>query len=141
MQIGTAAQAAGLSTKMVRHYEALGLLEPPARTAAGYRQYGPDEVDALRFIRRARLLGFSTPQIAQLLSLRRNRGRSSRRVKAIAQAHLATLDARLAELQAMREALRELLEACAGDDGAACGILDGLSGTAHGAAPDAHLTR
>lgn len=127
MNIGEAAQAAGLSSKMVRHYEAIGLLAPARRSLAGYRQYSASEVDALRFIRQARSLGFSTGQIGELLSLRSNRGRSSRRVKAIAQTHLEELEAKLNELQAMKLALQRLLDACAGDDGPQCGILDGMA--------------
>ncbi len=130
MNIGQAAAAAGLSAKMVRHYEQIGLVPAPPRTEAGYRIYGAPEVEALRFIRSARGLGFSTGQIGELLALRSNRGRSSRRVKAVAEAHLAELEAKLAEMQAMKQALQHLIAACAGDEHPHCGILEGLAATA-----------
>jgi MerR family transcriptional regulator, copper efflux regulator len=116
-----------MSPKMVRHCEHLGLLPPAERTEAGYRQYTAADVELLAFIRRARALGFSTEQIGELLALRSNRGRASRRVKAVAAAHLVTLEAQLMELKAMKQALQHLLAACAGDDGPCCGILEGLS--------------
>jgi Cu(I)-responsive transcriptional regulator len=126
MNIGEAAAQAGVSAKMVRHYEHIGLLRPAVRTEAGYRQYTSADVQALRFVRQARGLGFSMEQIRELLSLRSNRGRSSRRVKALAQAHLDELQAKVQEMQAMQASLQRLISACAGDDGPTCGILDGL---------------
>jgi MerR family copper efflux transcriptional regulator len=129
MNIGEAAAAAGVSAKMVRHYEQIGLLPRAARTEAGYRQYGPADVEVLRFIRQSRSLGFSMVQIAELLALRANQGRASRRVKALAQAHLEELEDKLRELQAMKHSLQALIAACAGDDHPDCGILEGL---AHG---------
>jgi Cu(I)-responsive transcriptional regulator len=127
MNIGQAAQESGLSPKMVRHYERIGLLPAAHRTAAGYRVYGAGEVEVLRFIRQARRLGFSTPQIAGLLSLRGDQARASREVKAIAQTHLEELNEKLAELQRMRQSLESLITRCAGDDKPHCGILDGLA--------------
>lgn len=126
MNIGEAAAATGVSAKMVRHYEQIGLLPPAARTEAGYRQYSGQDLEALRFIRQSRNLGFSTEQIAALLALRSDTGRKSRAVKALAQAHLQELDTKLQELQRMRSAMQTLLNACAGDDTPACGILDAL---------------
>jgi MerR family transcriptional regulator, copper efflux regulator len=139
MNIGQAAQQAGLSRKMIRHYEAIGLLTPPPRTESGYRQYRPADIDALRFLRQARSLGFSTAQMGELLALRNDSSRHSSAVKAIAQAQLDALDHKLQELQAMRAALLPLVASCAGDDGAACGILEGLSKAA--APPSAQRSR
>lgn len=132
MNIGEAATAAGVSAKMVRHYEQIGLLRPAVRTEAGYRQYAAADVQALRFVRQARRLGFSIDQIRELLSLRSNRGRSSRRVKALAQVHLDELQAKLAEMRAMQVALQRLINACAGDEGPNCSILDALETPAPG---------
>jgi Cu(I)-responsive transcriptional regulator len=127
MNIGEAAAAAGVSAKMVRHYERIGLLPPASRSDAGYRQYHEHEVEILRFVRRSRSLGFSIAQIGELLALRDDQGRSSRRVKALAQAHLAELEDKLRELEAMRRTLTALIAACAGDDRPHCGILEGLA--------------
>jgi len=125
--IGQAAARSGVSAKMVRHYERLGLLPPVARTDAGYRQYGAREVHTLRFIRRARTLGFSMLEIAELLKLWQNQQRASADVKRIAQAHVADLDRRIAEMQAMRQTLAELARCCAGDSRPDCPILRGLA--------------
>lgn len=130
MNIGEAAAAAGVSPKMVRHYERIGLLPAAVRTEAGYRQYGDAEVEALRFVRRARGLGFSIEQIGELLSLRDDRHRSARQVKALAEAHLAELEAKRREIEAMQDSLRTLIAACAGDEQPHCGILEGLAGPA-----------
>lgn len=129
MNIGEAATAAGVSAKMLRHYERIGLLPPPARTDAGYRQYREADVEVLRFVRQSRSLGFSIAQIGELLALRDNQGRASRRVKALAQAHLAELDDKLRELEGMKRSLQALIDTCAGDDRPHCGILDGLAQT------------
>lgn len=131
MNIGDAARAAGMSAKMVRHYESLGLFAAPPRTDAGYRVYGPREVHLLRFIRHSRDLGFSLEQIRTLLSLWQDRDRPSREVRALAQAHLAELDAKLAELNAMKATLQALVTSCHGDDRPDCPILSTLeAGTA-----------
>ncbi|AMO23966.1 Cu(I)-responsive transcriptional regulator [Ramlibacter solisilvae] len=127
MNIGEAAQRSGVSAKMVRHYESLGLLPRVARTDAGYRQYGDKEVHTLRFIRRARDLGFSMSEIAELLKLWQNQRRSSASVKRIASAHLAALDAKMAEMAAMRNALKHLVHCCSGDERPDCPILDELA--------------
>ena len=125
--IGQAASRSGVSAKTVRHYESLGLLPTVHRTDAGYRQYGAREVHTLRFIRRARLLGFSMLEIAELLRLWQNQNRASADVKRIAQAHVADLDRRIAEMQAMRQTLAELAHCCAGDSRPDCPILSGLA--------------
>ena len=130
MNIGQAARASGVSAKMIRYYDEIGLVRPSARTEANYREYDEREVNELRFIRRARALGFSVPEITQLLSLWRDRQRPSREVKAIADKHLAELDARIAEMQAMAGTLRELSRCCAGDDRPDCPILADLAPTA-----------
>jgi MerR family transcriptional regulator, copper efflux regulator len=125
--IGQAAAASGVSAKMVRHYEAIGLVPPPRRTSANYRTYGEREVQTLRFIRRARSLGFSTDEIARLLSLWQNRRRSSRQVREIAARHIGDLDRRITELQSMRKTLQHLVGACHADERPDCPILDDLA--------------
>ncbi|HNU10700.1 MAG TPA: Cu(I)-responsive transcriptional regulator [Rubrivivax sp.] len=127
MNIGEAARRSGVSAKMVRHYESLGLLPRVARTEAGYRQYGPEEVHTLRFIRRARELGFSMAEIADLLKLWQNRERASADVKRIAEAHMADLDRRIAEMSSMRRTLEQLVHCCHGDERPQCPILDELA--------------
>lgn len=128
MNIGQASQASGVSAKMIRYYDEVGLVRPASRTDANYREYGEREINELRFIRRARSLGFSVDEISQLLSLWRDRGRPSRDVKAIADRHLADLEARIAEMQAMADTLRHLSRCCAGDDRPDCPILADLTG-------------
>ena len=127
MNIGQASKASGVSAKMISYYDEIGLVQPSARTDANYREYGERELNELRFIRRARSLGFSMAEITQLLSLWRDRERPSREVKAIAERHLAGLDARIAEMQAMAETLRHLSHCCAGDDRPDCPILADLT--------------
>ena len=124
--IGEAAARSGVSAKMVRHYESLGLLPKVGRTDAGYRQYGDKEVHTLRFIRRARDLGFSMIEIGQLLKLWQNRRRASSDVKRIALAHVADLDRRMDEMAAMKRTLERLADCCRGDDRPECPILDEL---------------
>ncbi|MFO6420475.1 Cu(I)-responsive transcriptional regulator [Hylemonella sp. W303a] len=126
--IGQAARRAGISAKMVRHYESLGLLPRVMRTDSGYRQYGEADVRQLRFIRRARDLGFSLDEITVLLGLWSNRGRASASVKRIAQRHVDELTDRIASLQAMQRSLKALLNDCHGDEGPDCPILDDLAG-------------
>jgi MerR family copper efflux transcriptional regulator len=127
MNIGEAASASGVSAKMIRHYESVGLLPEAARTDAGYRQYGERELNALRFVRHSRDLGFSIGQIRELLGLWQNRKRPSRQVKALAQAHIEELDAKLAELQAMKATLEHLVHCCHGDDRPDCPIIESLA--------------
>ena len=126
--IGAAARASGVSAKMVRHYEALGLLGAVARTDAGYRQYSPADVHTLRFIKRARDLGFSMAEIAELVSLWHDRRRASADVKRIAQTHVAELEKRIQAMQDMRRTLQNLLHHCHGDERPDCPILDNLAG-------------
>jgi Cu(I)-responsive transcriptional regulator len=125
--IGEAAARSGVSAKMVRHYESLGLLPKVARTGSNYRQYGEREVHTLRFIRRARDLGFSMIEIAQLLKLWQNRRRASGDVKRIALAHVADLQRRMDELAQMKRTLEHLAHCCHGDERPDCPILDELS--------------
>jgi MerR family transcriptional regulator, copper efflux regulator len=127
MNIGQAAEQSGVSAKMVRHYESLGLLPKVARTEAGYRQYGTAEVHTLRFIRRGRELGFSIAEIAELLKLWQNRRRASADVKRIALSHVADLDRRIAEMSSMRRTLETLAHCCQGNDRPDCPILDELA--------------
>ena len=127
MNIGQASRATGVSTKMIRYYESVGLIRPADRTESNYRDFSDRDVNELRFIRRARNLGFSVEEITHLLSLWRDRDRSSREVKAIADKHVADLDARIAEMTAMADTLRDLARCCAGDDRPDCPILDDLS--------------
>jgi MerR family transcriptional regulator, copper efflux regulator len=127
MNIGEAAKRSGVSAKMVRHYESLGLLPNVPRTDAGYRQYGEREVHTLRFIRHARDLGFSMVEISELVKLWQNQRRSSANVKKIAQKHLADIDAKMAEMAAMRKTLQHLVHCCTGDDRPDCPILDELA--------------
>ena len=125
--IGEAAARSGVSAKMARHYEALGLLPTVARTEAGYRRYSQKEVHTLRFVRRARDLGFGMAEIAELLKLWQNRRRASADVKRIALCHVAALERRMAELEAMRTTLRHLAECCHGDQRPDCPILEELA--------------
>ena len=125
--IGIAAQRAGISARMVRHYEALGLLPPVGRTDSGYRQYTEADVHALRFIGRARTLGFSMEEIRELLGLWQDKGRASASVKRIAQAHIDDLAERIAAMQAMQRTLQSLVHCCHGDQRPDCPILDDLA--------------
>ena len=127
MNIGEAAARSGVSAKMVRHYETLGLLPRVPRTQAGYRQYADREVHTLRFIRRARDLGFSMAQIRELLTLWQNRRRASADVKRIALAHVADLERRMSQLDAMKQTLQGLAACCHGDHRPECPILDELA--------------
>jgi MerR family copper efflux transcriptional regulator len=131
MNVGEAARLSNVSAKMVRHYESLGLLPTVARTDSGYRQYTDKEVHTLRFIRRARDLGFSMAEIAELLKLWQNRRRPSASVKRIAAEHVAALDAKMAEMAAMRKTLQHLIHCCSGDERPDCPILDELAQEPH----------
>ncbi|HEY0934576.1 MAG TPA: Cu(I)-responsive transcriptional regulator [Trebonia sp.] len=126
MVIGEAAKASGVSAKMLRHYEAIGLIPAAGRTDAGYRLYGARDVETLRFIRRARDLGLSIGRIRRLVGLWQDRQRSSREVKRIALEHVAELRAKISELTAMCDTLNELANACHGDQRPDCPILRDL---------------
>ena len=136
MNIGEAARLSGVSAKMVRHYEALGLLPRVVRSASGYRQYGQADVHMLRFIRRARDLGFAVAEIHDLLDLWRDRSRKSADVKRVALQHIQDLQRRIQELQQMSDTLQALTACCAGDERPDCPILQGLE-TADLCAPGA----
>jgi len=129
MNIGAASKASGVSTKMIRYYESVGLIPPAARTDSGYRAYGETDVHMLRFIRRARDLGFSVTEIQDLLGLWRDHSRKSADVKRVAQRHIAGLRRRITELKQMADTLQTLVTCCAGDDRPDCPILADLENT------------
>ena len=130
--IGEAALESGVTAKMIRHYESLGLLRPARRSEGGYRLYEEADLHVLRFIRRARDLGFPMKDIARLLGLWQNRRRASADVRRIAQEHIGELDRKIAELQSMRRTLEHLVHHCHGDARPDCPILDDLSRTRRG---------
>lgn len=130
MNIGQAADASGVTAKMIRYYESIGLISAASRTDAGYRQYTDRDVQTLRFIKRSRELGFSMPEIAELVSLWQNRRRASENVRRIAQKHADDLAQRIAAMQAMQKTLGHLIHCCQGNDRPDCPILDDLAGVA-----------
>ncbi|MDF1719641.1 MAG: Cu(I)-responsive transcriptional regulator [Minwuia sp.] len=127
MNIGDAARAAGLPTKTVRYYADIGLVTPSARRANGYRDYGVQEVQQLRFVQRTRSFGFSIDTCRELLALYADHNRASADVKAIALDHLTQIEAKMAELQSLHDELTHLATACQGDTRPDCPILDGLA--------------
>ena len=127
MKIGEASNASGVSQRMIRHYEGIGLMPPPDRRDNGYRDYPPRSVERLRFIANARDLGFSVGEISALLSLWDDRTRASSEVKAIALDHARDLARKAAALEAMRRTLLDLVEGCSGDERPDCPILAGLA--------------
>ena len=127
MNIGEASRGSGVSEKMIRHYEAIGLLRP-VRQANGYRRYAAADVAVLRFIRHARDLAFPLEEVRRLLALWQDRGRASAEVRGIALAHVAALEEKAASLAAMAASLRHLASHCHGDGRPECPILDGLEG-------------
>lgn len=129
MNIGQAAEASGVSAKMIRYYEQIGLIRPPHRTDSNYRVYSADEVHILRFIRRARTLGFSMEETAALLALWQDKSRASSEVKDIASGHISALEEKIANLESMVVTLKHLVHCCHGDDRPDCPILDDLAGT------------
>lgn len=135
VHIGTADKLSGVSAKMIRHYESLGLLPAVHRTDSGYRLYTQADVHTLRFIRRCRELGFPMKDIASLVNLWHDQHRSSANVQDIARRHLATLAERIAGLQAMQRTLQGLIGCCHGDERPECPILDELANPAHPATP------
>ena len=127
MNIGQASKASGVSVKMLRHYEAIGLIKSPLRTESGYRVYSDNEVHTLRFISQARDLGFSVEQMEDLLALWRDRSRASAAVKAIAMQHIVVLQEKARALQAMSDTLQHLADHCHGDDRPDCPIIEGFA--------------
>jgi Cu(I)-responsive transcriptional regulator len=127
LNIGDAAQASGVSAKMIRHYEAIGLLPAARRTASGYRVYGDQDVRVLQFIHRGRALGFSLEKIAELLALWQDQGRASLDVRRLAEQHIAALNRKIDELQSMKRTLETLAHSCHGDQRSDCPILDDLA--------------
>jgi MerR family copper efflux transcriptional regulator len=130
MNIGTAARQSGVPPKTIRYYESVGLIAAAERTSAGYRVYDRNDVETLRFVQRARSLGFSVEEVGSLLALWRDRARSSSEVKAMARHRVADIDRKIAELTEMRETLTYLMERCHGDARPDCPILQGLAGKA-----------
>ena len=127
MNIGEAARSSGVSAKMIRHYESIGLICEAVRTEAGYRTYGASDVHILRFIRRARDLGFSIDRIAKLIRLWQDQGRASAEVKAVALDHVQELREKIVQMEAMARTLEHLADHCQGDDRPDCPILDDLA--------------
>ncbi|MDQ9170068.1 Cu(I)-responsive transcriptional regulator [Oxalobacteraceae bacterium R-40] len=127
MNIGQAADASGVSAKMIRYYESIGLIAAAHRTDSGYRQYSDNEVQALRFIKRARDLGFSIERIKTLLGLWGDRGRKSADVKKLARQYIAELDQDIEKLQSIRNELEHLVHGCQGNNRPECPILDDLA--------------
>ena len=133
MNIGQAAKSSGVSAKMIRYYEQTGLIPPADRRASGYRDYSQTEVHMLRFIRRARDLGFSVAEVADLLALWDDRSRQSADVKRVAQQRIGELRERMHDLQQMLDTLQTLVDSCAGDERPDCPILAGLERWEEGA--------
>jgi len=131
VNIGQAAKTSGVSAKMIRYYESIGLSPAAGRTSGGYRNYDPSDVQRLRFIRRARDLGFPLEKVRDLLKLWSDRDRHSADVKALALAHIAELETRANELKGMIGTLRNLARACEGDDRPDCPIMDELGANGH----------
>ena len=130
MRIGEAARRSGMAAKTIRFYEEAGLIAPAPRTGSGYREFGADDVRRLRFIHRARDLGFSVGEVERLLSLWSDRERASADVKRLALEHVERIETKMTELNSMRDAILHLAERCHGDDRPECPILDGLAGDA-----------
>lgn len=127
MNISRAAEMSGVSAKMIRYYESIGLIAAADRRDNGYRDYGENEVAMLQFVRRTRDLGFSLEEVASLVTLWRDRRRPSREVRRLAEKHLASIDARLDELRIVSRTLKQLVHACHGDDRPDCPILNDLA--------------
>lgn len=135
LNIGEAAKASEVSAKMIRHYEGIGLISRAQRTLSNYRTYSETDVHTLRFVRQARALGFSLKQIETLLGLWRDSRRPSSKVKSLALTHIAELDAKIRELQAMKRTLETLAERCHGDDRPECPILEAVAARPSHSAP------
>lgn len=127
MNIGQAAKASGVNAKLIRHYESIGIIPKASRSDSGYRVYSEADIHVLRFVRHARGLGFPMAEIKKLVGLWRNRSRASSEVKELALSHIAKLEQKIAELEAMAKTLRRLARSCHGDNRADCPILEGLA--------------
>ena len=127
MNIGTVAERTGVSAKTIRYYESIGLIPKPDRAENGYRDYSTTDIEMLRFIQRARKLGFSVKDVGNLLMLWQDRNRASSDVKALAQKHIEEVNERIRELESIRDTLKRLTRACHGDDRPDCPILDDLA--------------
>jgi Cu(I)-responsive transcriptional regulator len=125
--IGEAARVTGVSAKMIRHYEKIEVLKKAQRSDSGYRLYNQEQIQQLGFIRQARSLGFSMVEIQSLLKFWLDTNRESRNVKTLALDHLSNIDRKIAELEKMRDVLKQLADQCDGNDNPACAILDGLA--------------
>jgi Cu(I)-responsive transcriptional regulator len=128
MNIGTIAKRSGLPAKTIRYYESIGLIPPPLRSEGNYRTYTEHDLQTLRFVQRARGLGFSVKEVAKLLTLWQDRRRASAEVRSLAQEHVAEIDRKIEELKAMRRTLTHLIERCHGDHRPDCPILEDLAG-------------
>ena len=135
MNIGAAAKASGLSAKMIRYYESIGLLHAAGRSANGYRHYSPQELQQLSFIKRARLLGFTLEEVGKLLALWQDGQRASSDVKALANEHISELNQKITELVGLRDSLQELVHSCQGDAQPDCPILQELASGSCGNPP------
>jgi MerR family transcriptional regulator, copper efflux regulator len=135
MHIGAVAEQSGVPTKTIRYYESIGLIQRARRTVAGYRVYGQHDIQTLRFIQRARGLGFSVQDVAGLLALWQDTDRASAQVKALAEDHRARIDRKIEELRGLRATLDHLIVRCHGDDRPDCPILDDLAGESRNPAP------
>jgi Cu(I)-responsive transcriptional regulator len=131
MNIGEVAEKSGVSAKTIRYYEDVGLIPPARRTESGYRDYDDRDLATLRFVQRARSLGFSVKDVGALLALWHDNARASAEVKALAADHVNEIDRKLAELKSMRRTLVDLMERCHGDDRPDCPILDDLARATH----------
>ena len=132
MNIGQLSEASGVSAKMIRHYEAIGLIPKPPRSDAGYRRYQQTDVQLLSFVRRARAVGFATTEIKSLVAMWLDRRRPAREVKAVAERHLATVEARIDELKVIAKTISHLVQHCHGGDRPECPILDALADVGSG---------
>jgi len=128
LTIGEASAASGVSAKMIRYYESIGLVRPAVRTESNYRTYDGKAVETLRFVARARHLGFSMDEIGRLLGLWQDRARASADVKALAMKHIGELEQRIAAMTAMKATLEDLARRCHGDDRPDCPIIEGIAG-------------
>jgi len=127
MNIGQAARHSGVPSKTIRYYESIGLIAPARRSDAGYRVYGETDIETLRFVQRARALGFSVAEVGNLLALWRDKSRESAQVKQLAQSHVRRIDAKIIELESMRATLTHLIDRCQGDSRPDCPILEDLA--------------